>query len=58
MISAQTKISLLCYKSNYCILNNDKDFEELTNEGEENSYELIDKETDELYVTIWYKKTL
>ena len=58
MISAQTKISLLCCKSNYCILNNDKDFEELTNEGEENSYELIDKETDELYVKIWYKKTL
>lgn len=56
MISAQTKIYLLCCKSNYCILNNDRYFEELTNEGEENSYEVIDKETDELYVKIWYKK--
>ena len=57
MISAQNKFCSLFFSGRDYYKYN-KDFEELTNEGEENSYELIDKETDELYVKIWYKKTL
>lgn len=55
-ISAQNEICSLYCNSNDIFKH--IDFEKLTNEGEENSYKLIDKITEELYVKIWYKKTL